>query len=113
MRNGASLWATHPRLPMKRLLLSGIAALFLATGAAQAQQFIAGPGAGIGRSQYVGSSIRFTPQEAGCYRANSLSTFAMQRRADQVRARLTVAPLNKCRNAYPQKNQLWAQRAFF
>src|SRR5262245_33105102 len=36
MRNGASLWATHPRLPMKRLLLTGIAALFLATGAAHA-----------------------------------------------------------------------------
>jgi len=73
----------------KALLTAGIAALFLATGTAQAQQFIGGPGAGIGRSQYVGSSIRWTPQEAACYRANYASTFAMQRCADQVIARLT------------------------
>jgi len=40
MRNGASLWATHPRLPMKRFLLTGIAALLLATGAAHADSVL-------------------------------------------------------------------------
>ena len=40
MREGASLWATHPRLLMKTLLLAGVAVLFLATGTAHAKPVI-------------------------------------------------------------------------
>jgi hypothetical protein len=85
---------------MKKLFLTGVAVLFLTTGTAQAQQFIGGPGAGIGRSQYVGSSVTFTPQETACFRANYASTLAMQRCADQAHARLARAdratPQGRC-----------------
>jgi hypothetical protein len=74
----------------KLLTLLSVAMLFPATGTAQAQMFIGGSG-NYGRSHgYVGSSIRWTPQEAACYRANYASTFAMQRCTDQVLARLTT-----------------------
>jgi len=75
---------------MKQLLLSGIAALFLATGAAQAQQFIGGSGDYGRRHGYQGSSVTFTPSETACYRANYASTLAMQRCADRVIARLSA-----------------------
>jgi hypothetical protein len=72
---------------VKRLFLSSVAALFLATGTASAQQFIGGSGAGIGRSQYAGSSIVLTPRDYACLRANYASTFAMQRCAEQIGSR--------------------------
>jgi len=75
---------------MKKLFLSSIAVLFLATGAAQAQQFIGGSGDYGRRHSYQGSSVRFTPSETACYRANYASTLAMQRCADRVIARLSA-----------------------
>ena len=76
---------------MKQLLLTGIAALFLATGTAQAQQFIGGSGDYGRRHSYQGSSITFTPQEIACHRANYASTFALQRCNDAVIARMIAA----------------------
>jgi len=75
---------------MKKLLLAGVAALFLAAGTAHAQQFIGGSGDYGRRHSYQGSSVRFTPSEAACYRANYASTLAMQRCADRVIARLSA-----------------------
>src|SRR5262249_53132797 len=46
--------------------------------------------AGIGRSQYSGSSVTFTARETACFRANYASTLAMQRCADQAHARLVA-----------------------
>jgi hypothetical protein len=97
---GVEYISNRRKIDVKRLTLLSIAVLFLATGTAQAQQFIGGSGAGIGRSQYAGSSIRFTPQEAACYRANYASTFAMQRCADQAHARVMresrATPQGRC-----------------
>jgi len=67
---------------VKKLLLTSIAALFLVTGTAQAQQFIGGSGDYGRRHNYQGSSVRFTPSEAACYHANYASTLAMQRCAE-------------------------------
>ena len=64
---------------MKKLFMSSVTVLFLATGTAQAQQFIGGTGAGIGRSQYAGSSVVLTPRDLACLRANYASTIAMER----------------------------------
>jgi len=57
---------------MKRTFLTGIAALFLATGTAQAQQFIGGSRYNYGNTHggYVGSSITLTPKDTACIRAN-------------------------------------------
>src|SRR5215831_15216538 len=75
---------------MKKLLLTGIAVLLMATGTSHAQQFIGGSGDYGRRHSYQGSSVRFTPSEAACYRANYASTLAMQRCADRVIARLSA-----------------------
>jgi hypothetical protein len=75
-------------MTMKTLFLTGVGALLLAIEPASAQQFIGGPGAGIGRSQYVGSPA-LTPRELACIRANYASTFAMERCGREVVARIT------------------------
>jgi hypothetical protein len=72
---------------MKKLLLTNIAALFLVTGTAQAQQFIGGSGDYGRRHSYQGSSIVLTPRDLACLRANYVSTFAMQRCANQIGSR--------------------------
>jgi hypothetical protein len=71
-------------------MLLSAAVLFLATATAHAQQFIGGSGDYGRRHSYQGSSVRFTPSEAACYRANYASTLAMQRCADRVIARLSA-----------------------
>jgi len=76
-------------MAMKKLLLTGIAVLLMATSA-QAQQFIGGSGDYGRRHGYQGSSVTFTPSETACYRANYASTLAMQRCADRVIARLSA-----------------------
>jgi hypothetical protein len=70
---------------VKRLMLLSAAVLFLATATAHAQQFIGGSGDYGRRHSYQGSSVRFTPSEAACYRANYASTLAMQRCAERGR----------------------------
>jgi hypothetical protein len=75
---------------MKKLLLTGVAALLLATGAAHAQQFIGGSGDYGRRHSYQGGSVRLTPSEVSCYRANYASTLAMQRCTDRAIVRLSA-----------------------